>query len=85
MGLVVTMSKKAIESDGISFSYWYRLKNLQTLRISLNHYDLTMTIKILIPKTIWEVVRMQQQIREMNVSQQKIKKPLNTLLTLNIY
>ena len=85
MGLVVTMSKKAIESDGISFSYRYRLKNLQTLRISLNHYDLTMTIKILIPKTIWEVVRMQQQIREMNVSQRKIKKPLNTLLTLNIY
>ena len=31
---------------------------------------------------IWEVVSMQPQMRKVNVSQRKIKKPLNSLLTL---
>ena len=31
---------------------------------------------------IWEVVRMQQQIRQVNVKQRKIKKPLKSIPTL---
>ena len=41
-----------------------------------------MTIKILIMETTWEVVKMQQQIRKVNVSQIKIRKTLKILLTL---
>ena len=67
MELVVTKWKKAMENDGISFAHWQREGNLQTPPIPLSH-DLTMTIKILISKTIWQVVRMQQQIRKVNVS-----------------
>ena len=39
-------------------------------------------IKIQTPKTIWEVVRMKMKKRKVNVSQRKIKKPLNRVYSL---
>ena len=44
--------------------------DLHTIRISLCHHY-AMTVNILIPKPIWEVLRMQQQIAKVNVTQNK--------------